>query len=241
MITLRKVLVFLALFWVSPALAQPLAPPVLSGNESWACSLSGLQGTSGFCTSAAIKPYISTGLSTLTITGGQSNQPFILQNSNNSVAFPTPSFQPVSQNTIALDIFPKGTPSDFAGNGAAWMDICNKDIIAFGAQPFNCLHSAIFGADGHAVISTTSFNAATNTDLIFQINGVSVLKIRAADLNVQLNKTYTVATLPACAAGTANEITVVTDATAPTYNAALTGGGAVVIPVFCNGSIWTAH
>jgi hypothetical protein len=33
----------------------------------------------------------------------------------------------------------------------------------------------------------------------------------------------------------------VTDATSPTYNATLTGGGAVHIPVFCNGTAWTAH
>lgn len=49
---------------------------------------------------------------------------------------------------------------------------------------------------------------------------------------------YTVATLPA---GTVGDIAYVTDATAPTYNGALTGGGAVVIPVFYNGSAWVSH
>jgi len=54
-------------------------------------------------------------------------------------------------------------------------------------------------------------------------------------------KSYTVATLPAC--GTANKgaLLMVTDATTPTYNAALTGSGAIVVPVFCNGSAWTSH
>lgn len=177
---------------------------------------------------------------TVTITNGQSNQPFQILNSNSSVSFPTPAFQPISQNTIALDIFPKGSPSDFSGNGAAWIDICNKDIIANGASAFNCLHSAIFGADGHAVISTTSFNGATNTDLIFQINGTSVFKIREANLDVQLNHTYTVGTLPSCS-GNAGEITIVTDATAPTYNGTLTGSGTVQVPVYCNGTAWTSH
>jgi len=48
---------------------------------------------------------------------------------------------------------------------------------------------------------------------------------------------YTVATLPA---GTVGDRAYVTDATTPTYNAALTGGGAVVVPVFYNGSAWVS-
>lgn len=49
---------------------------------------------------------------------------------------------------------------------------------------------------------------------------------------------YTVATLPA--AGTAGRTAYVTDATAPTYLGALTGGGAVVCPVFDNGVAWVS-
>lgn len=48
---------------------------------------------------------------------------------------------------------------------------------------------------------------------------------------------YTVATLPAGATG---QRAYVTDATTPTYNAALTGGGAVVVPVFYNGAAWVS-
>jgi len=50
--------------------------------------------------------------------------------------------------------------------------------------------------------------------------------------------TYTVSTLPT-PSGTAYAI--VTDATAPTYLGALTGGGSVVCPVFYNGTIWVSH
>lgn len=46
---------------------------------------------------------------------------------------------------------------------------------------------------------------------------------------------YTVATLPA---GVTGARAYVTDATTPTYNAALVGGGAVVVPVFYNGTAW---
>jgi hypothetical protein len=51
-------------------------------------------------------------------------------------------------------------------------------------------------------------------------------------------RSYTVATLPA---GTQGDMAYVTDATAPTYLGALTGGGAVVCPVFYNGTIWVSH
>ena len=48
---------------------------------------------------------------------------------------------------------------------------------------------------------------------------------------------YTVATLPA---GTVGMRAYVTDATAPTYLSALTGGGAVKCPVFYNGTAWVS-
>lgn len=53
---------------------------------------------------------------------------------------------------------------------------------------------------------------------------------------------YTVSTLPECSSITFPGFTAkVTDATSPTYNGTLTGSGSVVVPVFCNGSSWTAH
>lgn len=54
---------------------------------------------------------------------------------------------------------------------------------------------------------------------------------------------FTVATLPATAATGmfTGAMAYVTDATAPTYLGALTGGGAVVCPVFYNGSAWVSH
>jgi len=51
-------------------------------------------------------------------------------------------------------------------------------------------------------------------------------------------KAYTVATLPA---GVVGDIAYVTDATAPTYLATIVGGGAVITPVFYNGTNWVAH
>lgn len=56
-----------------------------------------------------------------------------------------------------------------------------------------------------------------------------------------LPATTTVALLPACNAAARGALGQVSDATAPTYNAALTGGGAVFVPVYCNGTAWTSH
>jgi hypothetical protein len=49
---------------------------------------------------------------------------------------------------------------------------------------------------------------------------------------------YTVATLPS---GVLGDQAIVTDATTPTYLGALTGGGAVVTPVWNNGTIWVSR
>jgi hypothetical protein len=53
--------------------------------------------------------------------------------------------------------------------------------------------------------------------------------------------TTTVASLPACGAGQVGLLYSVSDARSPTYNAPVAGGGSASIPVFCNGTSWTAH
>jgi hypothetical protein len=52
---------------------------------------------------------------------------------------------------------------------------------------------------------------------------------------------FTVSTLPACGSSNAYYWAMVTDATSPTFNGALTGGGTVKVPVWCNGTAWTSH
>lgn len=80
----------------------------------------------------------------------------------------------------------------------------------------------------------TSRAAVSSTALTL---GSGVNLVMAAASTVRLGG-YTVATLPA--AGTAGRTAYVTDATAPTYLGALTGGGAVVCPVFDNGVAWVS-
>lgn len=50
-----------------------------------------------------------------------------------------------------------------------------------------------------------------------------------------------VANLPTCNASAAGLQSYVTNATSPTFLTAVVGGGAVVAPVFCNGSAWIAY
>lgn len=83
------------------------------------------------------------------------------------------------------------------------------------------------------------------------INPINKLaKISAEDMNeikvsvnalydISPDRVFTVATLPVPASGVA--YATVSDATAPTYLGALTGGGAVVCPVFYNGTSWVSH
>jgi Pectate lyase superfamily protein len=51
----------------------------------------------------------------------------------------------------------------------------------------------------------------------------------------------TVAALPTCGSNQKGLMYAVSDATSPTYNGALTGGGAVSVPVYCNGTSWSSH
>lgn len=92
------------------------------------------------------------------------------------------------------------------------------------------------GIIGYAPNSSSVTNATTNslmvayegTNLLLDANRIT------ANKPVKL-KSYTVGTLPT---GQQGDTAYVTDATAPTYLGALTGGGAVVCPVFHNGTAW---
>ena len=85
-------------------------------------------------------------------------------------------------------------------------------------------------------------------DIIFQVapagtTGTAVNALATAmriynDKTVFAGAGFTVATLPT--AGTVGRRAYVTDATAPTFGGVLVGGGAVVIPVFDNGTAWVS-
>ena len=82
-------------------------------------------------------------------------------------------------------------------------------------------------------------NGATPTAALAQTNS-GVIDTNVPTILGKPATPYTVATLPAASAALAGAYAYVTDATGPTYLGALTGGGAVVCPVFCNGTSWVS-
>jgi hypothetical protein len=110
---------------------------------------------------------------------------------------------------------------------------------------------------GNIVIGTSGkgINTSSAIPVTFNINNVEAARIHASGgvsignttdpgaTNLSVTGTvrtggYTVATLPA--AGVIGRRAYVTDATLPTYLGALIGGGAVVCPVFDNGTAWVS-
>ena len=93
-------------------------------------------------------------------------------------------------------------------------------------------------------LGTVTATLPANTGTIAETNlAQTFTAIQTFDTTIKL-KGYTVAGLSAahpCNAGAEGSMAYVTDATAPTYNGALTGGGAVKVPVFCDGANWTSH
>jgi len=84
--------------------------------------------------------------------------------------------------------------------------------------------------------NSLAFNNFT-TD-VMTLSGTSLAVTGAVTATTTMNTGgYTVATLPA---GSVGDRAYVTDATAPTFLGALTGGGAVRTPVFKNASAWVA-
>jgi hypothetical protein len=91
------------------------------------------------------------------------------------------------------------------------------------------------GAGGSIVFETAAANSGGGATVQ---NTLATAMVIDSVKTVRLGTGYTVATLPA--AGTAGRRTYVTDATAPTFLGVLIGGGAVVCPVFDNGTAWVS-
>lgn len=83
---------------------------------------------------------------------------------------------------------------------------------------------------------------STAHDLVFWANGAEQGRALSAggmsSASEFFPKASTVADLPACNAGRNGSVRIATDLTAPTFDAVLVGGGAVVRPVVCDGAAW---
>lgn len=90
------------------------------------------------------------------------------------------------------------------------------------------LHVGRIAAGGTSPNKTPSLLAVSSTGKLSPSGGIQL-------------PTATVSGLPTCNSGSRGLLYMVTDASSPTYNSALTGGSSTVTLAACNGSAWTAH
>lgn len=119
----------------------------------------------------------ATSTGAMTMHGTTSTDSFTFSGRNNIGSQPVPYLTPTTNNTaIAMDIFPKGAPSDaFAGAaaiGVAWQDICSTDIVADGTN-YECLRAGKMAA-GYAHIGTAAGGTGTVRPLVLQYNGGNI-------------------------------------------------------------------
>lgn len=97
------------------------------------------------------------------------------------VGIPVAYLTPIANNSVqVLDMFPRGSPTDFSSNaGAVWTDWCSTDIIADGTN-WECLRTTKWTTGNHssaAEISTVKGGTGVVRNLCLQCNGSSVGKV----------------------------------------------------------------
>lgn len=113
--------------------------------------------------------------------------------------------------------------------------VAGASNTAGAAFTINGSQSTGSGIGGSIIFQTAAANSGGGATVQ---NTLATAMVIDSVKTVRLGTGYTVATLPA--AGTAGRRTYVTDALAPTFLGGLTGGGAVVSPVFDNGTAWVS-
>lgn len=98
---------------------------------------------------------------------------------------------------------------------------------------------AVIGGNSRKIQLSNFFTSPTFvTPILGAASGTSLTLSTTLDTTgpIRGSHGYTVATLPT--AGTAGRMAYVTDALAPSFLTAVVGGGAVIAPVFDNGTNW---
>lgn len=139
----------------------------------------------------------------------------------------------VIQTSVALTA-PRTAQLPLAASYPSNTPFVISDMIAAVSQT-NFLAVAAAVSDTINGQATFTFNQPYSA-LILYSDGVSKW-----NYGVPSSRPFTVASLPTCNATLkGSKGFYVTDASAPTFLAAVSGGGAVVAPVFCNGTAWVA-
>jgi len=101
----------------------------------------------------------------------------------------------------------------------------------FGA-PFGYSVANIIGGTSLGLININEYVSAGGTQSVTYQNGIYTQGIYYSAAGIAL---------PSCTSTLQTLTANVSDATVPTYNGTYTSGGAVKVPVYCNGSAWSTH
>lgn len=114
----------------------------------------------------------------------------------------------------------------------------SAQILTFRAWGINS--TCVISGNGHTIEGSSSYTLTAPQTITMQWDPVDgdwrIVSQPAGRLPIT-----TVSNLPGCGSNQAGMMYAVADAASPTYNGTLTGNGSTMIPVFCNGSAWTAH
>lgn len=138
-------------------------------------------------------------------------------------------FSGASFFTGAAAIFPNNS-------NLSWLNSSNSEVPILGVSNINVTYLRAATSTGEIQLQNSNGTAI----LTGGANGVTFSTGVTFGGTAQLPQT-TVASLPACGSSLQGALYGVTDATASTYNGTVTGGGNIAIPVYCNGTSWTAH
>lgn len=164
-----------------------------------------------------------TGLSINGVAAGHIPPTMIVRNNSVSVNFPTALVGVLGDVEFSDNVFNNSSANIPMFSCAGTASIRSGSTVRVYNNRISTSTAKIIGGCSDASFGGRSFREWNNT------LGDGALTV------------LTVGTLPICDAGTEGRYNTISDATAPTYNATLTGGGSIHIPVYCNGTAWTAH
>lgn len=166
------------------------------------------------------------------------------------ISFPVPFLRPMNGNTVvALDIIPRGTPTENAGNGYAWIDICAKDVVGDTYDQDNATWTCRLAALSDGVeLGEIVTNSATPVPVYLIIPSAGGTKQRAVKLSTDqsvefagrvtfdvgaVTKATTFAGLPSSPAdGQRGFVTDSSVAASGNFGAAAAGSGTSHVPVY---------
>jgi len=126
----------------------------------------------------------------------------------------------------------------FSNAGMFVNDTSGTNTSRYAFQNNGTVAWALVNSTGTAALTLNRYVSGILQDAPYGVSNSTGVFTLADGLQLPLS---TVAALPTCTSSLARVMRAVSDATIPTYNGALTGGGTVEVPVFCNGTAWSSH